>query len=94
MRQAIQHVAREGGAIEVRHDVHEAFNAELQRRLGRTVFTAGCPGWYTTDAGKVTQVWAGSHVEYGRRTERFDPTVYEHLPAALRPAPTIEEVAA
>lgn len=94
MRQAVEHLAREGGAIEVRRDVHEAFNAELQRRLGHTVFTAGCPGWYTTDAGKVTQVWAGSHVEYGRRTERFDPTAYKHLPAALRSAPTIEEVAA
>ena len=94
MRQAIEHVGRHGKAIEVRREVHEAFNAELQRRLARTVFTAGCPGWYTTDAGKVTQVWAGSHVEYGRRTERFDPTVYEHLPAAARPVPTLEEVAA
>ena len=41
------------------------------------MFTTGCPGWYTTDAGKVTQVWAGSHVEYGRRTRVFDPQLYE-----------------
>lgn len=78
MRQAIQHLARVGGSIEIRHDVHDAFNAELQSRLQKTVFTSGCPGWYTTDSGKVTQVWTGSHVEYGRRTARFDPAVYLH----------------
>jgi cation diffusion facilitator CzcD-associated flavoprotein CzcO len=77
MRQAVEHLAARGGWIEVREDVHRAFNDELQERLSRTVFTAGCPGWYTTAAGKVTQVWAGSHVEYGRRTRRFDPSLYE-----------------
>jgi hypothetical protein len=76
----------------VRRDVHDGFNRELQDRLQRTVFTAGCPGWYTTDAGKVTQVWAGSHVEYGRRTQHFDPSVYEHVPARAPELP--EEVAA
>ncbi|WP_354702132.1 Baeyer-Villiger monooxygenase [Paraconexibacter sp. AEG42_29] len=80
MRQAIEHLARVGGAIDVRSDVHDAFNAELQQRLGRTVFTTGCPGWYATASGKVTQVWTGSHVEYGRRTRRFDPACYVHVP--------------
>jgi cation diffusion facilitator CzcD-associated flavoprotein CzcO len=77
MRQAIEHLARTDGPIDVRRSVHDTFNAEVQRRMGSTVFTTGCPGWYTTDAGKVTQVWVGSHVEYGRRTERFDPAVFE-----------------
>jgi len=87
MRQAIEHLGRAGGWIDVRPEVHEAFNRDLQERLQGTVFTAGCPGWYTTDAGKVTQVWAGSHVEYGRRTRHFDPAVYEHGPARVSPAP-------
>jgi cation diffusion facilitator CzcD-associated flavoprotein CzcO len=82
IRQAVEHIARTGGAIELREEIHRAFNAELQRRLGTTVFTTGCPGWYTTESGKVTQVWAGSHVEYGRRTRRFDPTLYVRPPAA------------
>jgi cation diffusion facilitator CzcD-associated flavoprotein CzcO len=87
MRQAIEHVGRAGHAVEIRREVHDAFNADLQSRLGRTVFTTGCPGWYTTDAGRVTTVWAGSHVEYRRRTRVFDPTVYAHVPArALVPA--------
>lgn len=93
MRQAVEHVRRTGRAVEIRGDVHDAFNAELQDRLGRTVFTTGCPGWYTTAAGKVTTVWAGSHVEYRRHTRVFDPTVYEQLPAPA-PVPTPTAVSA
>lgn len=77
-RQAIEYVAAKGGALEIRPEVHHEFNAEVQNRLKQTVFASGCPGWYSTDSGKVTQVWVGSHVEYGRRTRRFDPSVYEH----------------
>jgi cation diffusion facilitator CzcD-associated flavoprotein CzcO len=88
MRQAIEHLgARGGGTLEVRADVHDAFNAELQDRLGRTPFTTGCPGWYATESGKVTQVWAGSHVEYGRRTRTFDPACFVHRPAAAQRDP-------
>ena len=86
MRQAIEHIARNGGWIDVRADVHERFNRELQERLQGTVFTEGCPGWYTTAEGKVTQVWVGSHVEYGHRTARFDAAAYEHGPVRS-PAP-------
>jgi cation diffusion facilitator CzcD-associated flavoprotein CzcO len=85
IRQAVQHVAARGGSIDVREDVHRAFNDDLQQRLGRTVFTEGCPGWYTTAAGKVTQVWSGTHVEYGRRTRAFDPALYDHV---LTPRPS------
>jgi cation diffusion facilitator CzcD-associated flavoprotein CzcO len=79
IRQAAEHVARSGQAVEVRRDVHEAFNAGLQERLQGTVFTTGCPGWYTTSDGKVTTVWPGSHVEYRRRTRVFDPSAYHAL---------------
>lgn len=67
----------------MRRDVHETFNRELQRRMADTVFAAGCPGWYTTDSGKVTQVWVGSHVEYGHRTAHFDPRDFEHGPPGV-----------
>ncbi|HEY3021053.1 MAG TPA: NAD(P)/FAD-dependent oxidoreductase [Solirubrobacteraceae bacterium] len=81
IRQAVEHVGAAGRAVDVRRDVHAAFNAELQERLGRTVFTTGCPGWYTTPDGKVTTVWAGSHVEYRRRTRVFDPSAYHAVAA-------------
>ncbi|MCW3015658.1 MAG: FAD-dependent pyridine nucleotide-disulfide oxidoreductase [Solirubrobacterales bacterium] len=83
MRQAIQYLATSSERwIDVRDDVHRDFNDELQQRMTSRVFTAGCPGWYTTDAGKVTQVWVGSHVEYGRRTRHFEPALYEHASTA------------
>ncbi|WP_233243796.1 flavin-containing monooxygenase [Paraconexibacter algicola] len=79
IRQAVEHIAAHGEPLEVRESVHRGFNEELQRRLGRTVFTLGCPGWYTTAGGKVTTVWTGSHLEYRRRTRRFDADAYEHV---------------
>jgi cation diffusion facilitator CzcD-associated flavoprotein CzcO len=69
--------ARGGGALEVRESVEADFNREAQDRLNKTVFTAGCPGWYTTDDGKVTGVWIGSHVEYGNRTAELDTSIFE-----------------
>jgi cation diffusion facilitator CzcD-associated flavoprotein CzcO len=87
IRQAVQHVGEARAAVEIRRDVHEAFNAELQTRLRKTVFTTGCPGWYTTADGKVTTVWAGSHVEYRRRTRVFDPSAYHAL--VPRPAAAV-----
>ena len=77
IRQAVEYLSARGDAIQVRPDVHEAFNDELERRFQRTTFTTGCPGWYTTASGKVVSPWVGSHVEYGRRTRRFDPAVFE-----------------
>jgi len=81
IRQAVDHLTGSGGWVDIREEVHRSFNDEVQERLAGTVFTAGCPGWYSTDSGKVTQVWTGSHVEYGRRTARFDPLLCEHGPA-------------
>ena len=74
---AISFLKARGGAIEVRQAVEEGFNREAQARLDKTVFTAGCPGWYTTDDGKVTGVWIGSHVEYGRKTAELDTSIFE-----------------
>jgi hypothetical protein len=76
VRQAIDHIAAGGGPLEVRREVHDHFNLELQRRFKNTTFTTGCPGWYRSDTGKVTSVWVGSHVEYGRRTRTFVPADY------------------
>jgi hypothetical protein len=79
VRQAVEYLADcDIGWLDVDPEIHRAYNEKLQRRLGRTVFTAGCPGWYTTDDGKVTTVFPGSHVEYARLTRRFDPDVFEH----------------
>jgi hypothetical protein len=77
IRQALEHLGRRGGSLDVRRGVHDAYNQALQERLQGTVFTAGCPGWYATEDGKVTTVWPGSHVSYARATSRFVADDYE-----------------
>lgn len=81
-RQAIQHIGRTGGWLDVRQDVQDAFNKDLQERLQGTVFTSGCPGWYHTAEGKVVAVWPGSHVAYAKATEKVDFSAYQHGTAA------------
>ncbi len=76
MRQAIEYIAANDVTLEIRPEVHADFNREAGERLQKTVFTSGCPGWYTTDSGRVTTVWFGSHLEYRRRTRTFDETIY------------------
>ncbi|WP_162958444.1 flavin-containing monooxygenase [Nocardia yunnanensis] len=75
-RMAIQHLATRGGRLEVRAEVQNDYQRWLDRRLRATVFTSGCPGWYHTATGRVFAVWPGSHLEYARRTARFDPADY------------------
>ena len=87
IRQAIEYIGRNGGAYCVSKPVHDDFNDELVRRLKGTVFTSGCPGWYSTASGKVTTVWAGSHTEYRRRVKAFDPGVYDRIEPARRSTP-------
>jgi len=91
IRQAVDYLTAPGAWIDVRPDVHERFNAELQRRMSQTVFTAGCPGWYTTAGGKVTTVWPGSHVAYARAVKHFDPGDYATGRGAATPAASFVE---
>jgi cation diffusion facilitator CzcD-associated flavoprotein CzcO len=53
--------------LEVRRDVHDAFQRELRERLGDSVWTT-CSSWYVTSEGRVTNNWPGTQTEYRRRT--------------------------
>jgi cation diffusion facilitator CzcD-associated flavoprotein CzcO len=74
---AVRHLQRSGTrCVDVRPEVQRAFNDEIQRRLGKTVFGAGCSSWYKTAGGKITAMWPGSWVAYARATRRFEPSAY------------------
>jgi cation diffusion facilitator CzcD-associated flavoprotein CzcO len=81
--QAVAHVARTGRPVEVRQDVYDAFDAEVQERLAHSVWS-GCSSWYRTDGGRVSTNWPGSVAEYQRRTARFDPA--DHVAATVAAA--------
>ena len=63
---------------EVRPQVQEHYNRELQSRLEGTVWTAGhCKSWYLDDSGRNTTLWPSFSFAFRRQTRRFDPDAYE-----------------
>ncbi|WP_020661990.1 flavin-containing monooxygenase [Amycolatopsis benzoatilytica] len=76
LRQAVEHLARPGVAsLEVRAEVEERYDREVQARLGHSVWS-GCTSWYRQENGRVSTNWPGLVVEYDRRTRVLDPADY------------------
>ncbi len=79
----IRHLAgRDLKYLELRRDVMDAYNARLQRELGRSVWAATGKSWYKTEDGKITNNWSGSTVRYWWRTRRVDLRSYHQEPRA------------
>ncbi|HEY8083407.1 MAG TPA: NAD(P)/FAD-dependent oxidoreductase [Solirubrobacterales bacterium] len=76
-------------SVDVRADVQERFNAEVQSRLTGTVWNAGgCMSYYLDANGRNSTMFPGSTFELRRRLSRFDLTDYttrtrESEPAAV-----------
>ncbi|MFF5051626.1 flavin-containing monooxygenase [Micromonospora sp. NPDC000663] len=73
--QAVSLLAAGGEPLEVRPEVAADYDAELQRRLAASVWTA-CRSWYRTATGRIVTNWPGMAAEYRRRTARLDPADY------------------
>jgi cation diffusion facilitator CzcD-associated flavoprotein CzcO len=73
--QAVRLLATSKKAVEVRAEVSAEFDAEMQRRLGASVWV-GCDSWYRTDGGRVVTNWPGMAGEYAARTARLDEADY------------------
>ena len=69
-------------AIEVTEAAAQHFNAELQRRLPRSVWASGCASWYRAGDGRITTLWPGSTLEFRRRTRRLRLADHALTPAA------------
>jgi cation diffusion facilitator CzcD-associated flavoprotein CzcO len=79
--------------IEVRPEVHAAYNDEVQARMRATVWTAGgCQSWYIDRNGLNTTIWPGFTWRFRERSARFDPDDYVLRPARP-PAITLPEPA-
>ena len=75
--EALRHAATHGARwLDVRPEAHREFNVELQDRLKKTVWQAGCDSWYVTEAGKNTNNWPSFTFDYRRQTRFFDPVHY------------------
>lgn len=60
-----------GGQFEVRREVAAAYNAELQRKLPKTVWGSGCSSWYLDSEGRNLTLWPGFTFDFRRRTREF-----------------------
>jgi cation diffusion facilitator CzcD-associated flavoprotein CzcO len=65
-----------GGPFEVRPEVAVAYNADLQRKLPRTVWGSGCSSWYLDREGRNLTLWPGFTFQFRRRTRRLRPADY------------------
>jgi cation diffusion facilitator CzcD-associated flavoprotein CzcO len=68
--------ARGAACVEVRPEVQDAFNAEMQERLQRSVWNSGCSSWYLDRNGRNSIQWPGFTFEFRRRTRRFEVGEY------------------
>jgi cation diffusion facilitator CzcD-associated flavoprotein CzcO len=65
--------------VDVRRDAQDRFNRELQAKLAKTTWTAGCASWYKNAAGKVVNNWSGFTADYWRRTRHPEWTDYRFV---------------
>lgn len=75
---AIQAVQRTGArTVEVRPQVHAAFNREVEKRMRGTVWdTGGCVSYYLDATGRNATIWPDWTWRFRQRAARFDTSAY------------------
>ena len=64
--------------VEVRRDEQLRYNAALQRRMARTIWTTGgCASWYLDSRGVNTTLWPGFTFTFRHLNRRFDLAAYD-----------------
>jgi cation diffusion facilitator CzcD-associated flavoprotein CzcO len=76
---AVRMVERAGAkSLEAREDVQERFNADIQRKLGKGIWTqGGCKSWYLDAKGVNRTIWPGFTWRYWLDTRKVKPTDFE-----------------
>ena len=83
---------RGAGAVDVRPEAQRVFNASIQSRLARGIWsTGGCRSWYLDVKGVNRAIWPGFTWRYWLETRRVDTAAYDWVPAArvAEPAPAV-----
>jgi cation diffusion facilitator CzcD-associated flavoprotein CzcO len=66
------------GALNVRPEVQDEFNEQIQRKLARGVWSqGGCDSWYLDAMGVNRTVWPGYTWRYWLETRKVDPADFE-----------------
>ena len=82
VRSALAAMAVEGvAAVDVRRDVAQHYDDELQEALAGTVWATGCHSYFTDRAGRVVTQLPQTSAWYAARTACFELDEYERTPA-------------
>ncbi|MET0839802.1 MAG: NAD(P)/FAD-dependent oxidoreductase [Marmoricola sp.] len=93
IRSALQQMGERGiGAVEVTEEAQDSWNADVQKRMQRTVWnTGGCASWYLDAHGRNTTLWPRSTFAFRGLLRDFD---MEHYVVTSRDDATQKEHAA
>lgn len=81
--------------VEVRREVQDRYNAELQKKLAKSVWlTGGCSSWYLDKHGNNTTLWPDFTFEFRRLTKQFDVEAYDTTSDDNSTRPDLKVVAA
>jgi cation diffusion facilitator CzcD-associated flavoprotein CzcO len=75
-------VERDLRYVDVRREVMQAFNDDLQGSLQKTAWAAAGASWYKDEAGRITNNWPHSTAWYWWRTRRINLSDYRAEPRA------------
>ncbi|HMJ11321.1 MAG TPA: hypothetical protein VK524_07920, partial [Polyangiaceae bacterium] len=79
---ALRAIDRRGArSAHVKARAQQAFNAELQPKLQRSIWSSGCQSWYLDKAGHNSTAWPGFTFEFRMRALAFDESKFEFDPA-------------
>lgn len=67
----------EGSFLEVKEQVQQAYNSELQAQFTGTVWTSGCQSWYTNAKGRNTTLYPRLTRHFRKKTKVFKPDDYQ-----------------
>jgi cation diffusion facilitator CzcD-associated flavoprotein CzcO len=74
---ALRELRRNGHrTVEVKPEVQERFNRDVQARMKGTVWSTGCKSWYLDEKGNNPTLWPDWTWQFRRRTARFDAAEY------------------
>jgi cation diffusion facilitator CzcD-associated flavoprotein CzcO len=57
--------------LDVKENIQENYNFEIQKKLAHTVWNSGCVSWYQTSEGKNTSIWPGFTFQYWKRMKNL-----------------------
>ena len=72
------HATPTSATVEPTEEAFEAWNADLQARMGRTVWnTGGCASWYLDDHRRNTTLWPRGTIMFRHLLHEFDAGAYQ-----------------